>query len=347
MPFPKSPILVQQNPNSREINTRFFVSKMANSGLNNDEVVSLELPAPTGWKKMFLPKEAGTPKKNEIVFTAPTGEEIINRKQLEQYLKAHPGGPKVSEFDWGSGETPRRSSRISEKVKSTPPPSETEPVKKRGRKSSSSKKGKKEKEDAPEVITDIDVEMKEAEKDEKEDGKQDGNDENAPKETDGNEKDEKEDGKQDRNDKNAPNETEGNEPEKTEKDETVAVGEEDKPIQEADEVCEIPKVPLSEVNDEKIPDGQNNQEETREPEKTEKDETNADGEGKPIQEANEEKIADGQNNQPHDAEQTLVTEAEKDGGPEGQKGNFDNVSGKKVEAEGEGVVENGGHVEGQ
>ncbi|KAI3670925.1 hypothetical protein L1987_87569 [Smallanthus sonchifolius] len=298
---------------------------MANSGLNNDEVVSLELPAPTGWKKMFLPKEAGTPKKDEIVFTAPTGEEITNRKQLEQYLKAHPGGPKVSEFDWGSGETPRRSSRISEKVKSTPPPSETEPVKKRGRKSSSSKKGKKEKEDAPEVITDIDVEMKEAEKDEKEDEKQGGNDENAPKETNGNEQ------------------------EKTEKDETVVVGEEDKPIQEADAVCEIPKVPLSEVNNEKIPDGQDNQEEIREPEKTEKDEINAYGEGKPIQEANEEKIADGQNNQgeTRDEEQKLVTEGEKDGGAEGQKGNFDNVSGKKVEAEGEGVVENGCHVEDQ
>ncbi|KAI3724946.1 hypothetical protein L1987_64714 [Smallanthus sonchifolius] len=316
MPIPKSPILLQQNPNFK---------RDKHQGLNNDEVVSLELPAPTGWKKMFLPKEAGTPKKDEIVFTAPTGEEITNRKQLEQYLKAHPGGPKVSVFDWGSGETPRRSSRISEKVKSTPPPSETEPVKKRGRKSSSSKKGKKEKEDAPEVINDIDVEMKEAEKDEKEDEKQGGNDENAPKETNGNEQ------------------------EKTEKDETVVVGEEDKPIQEADAVCEIPKVPLSEVNNEKIPDGQDNQEEIREPEKTEKDEINAYGEGKPIQEVNEEKIADGQNNQgeTHDEEQKLVTEGEKDGGAEGQKGNFDNVSGKKVEAEGEGVVENGCHVEDQ
>nr|XP_043623350.1 methyl-CpG-binding domain-containing protein 10-like [Erigeron canadensis] len=133
---------------------------MANSG-PTDEVVSLELPAPPGWKKTCLLKKEGTPTKNATVFTAPTGEEITSRKQLEQYLKAHPGGPKISEFDWTSGETPRRSSRISEKVKSTPPSSETEPVKKRSRKSSS-KKEKKEKEDE---------EMQEAEEAEKDDEK--------------------------------------------------------------------------------------------------------------------------------------------------------------------------------
>ncbi|KAK9060717.1 hypothetical protein SSX86_021423 [Deinandra increscens subsp. villosa] len=127
---------------------------MATTGMN-DEVVSLELPAPSGWKKTFLLKQGGTPKKKETVFTAPTGEEITNKKQLEQYLKSHPGGPKISEFDWGSGETPRRSSRISEKSKSTPPPAEAEPVKKRSRKSTSGKKAKKE-----------DVEMQESEKDE-------------------------------------------------------------------------------------------------------------------------------------------------------------------------------------
>ncbi|KAK7330093.1 hypothetical protein VNO77_24279 [Canavalia gladiata] len=104
-----------------------------------EEAVSLELPAPPGWKKKFFPKKSGTPKKNEIVFTAPTGEEIHNRKQLDQYLKAHPGGPAVSEFDWGTGETPRRSARISEKAKVAPPP-ENEPPKKRGKKSSASKK---------------------------------------------------------------------------------------------------------------------------------------------------------------------------------------------------------------
>ncbi|OIW18582.1 hypothetical protein TanjilG_13334 [Lupinus angustifolius] len=104
-----------------------------------EDAVSLELHAPAGWKKKFLPKQSGTPKKNEIVFTAPTGEEINNMKQLEQYLKAHPGGPAVSEFDWGTGETRRRSARISEKAKVAPPP-ETEPPKKRGKKSPASKK---------------------------------------------------------------------------------------------------------------------------------------------------------------------------------------------------------------
>ncbi|KAK7292051.1 hypothetical protein RIF29_07699 [Crotalaria pallida] len=112
----------------------------------------------------FIPKKTGTPKKNEIVFTAPTGEEINNKKQLDQYLKAHPGGPAVTEFDWGTGETPRRSSRISEKAKLAPPP-ESEPPKKRGKKTSASKKGAsgEENEDTKEV------EMEEA--DENKDGK--------------------------------------------------------------------------------------------------------------------------------------------------------------------------------
>lgn len=94
----------------------------------------------------FLPKK-GTPRKNEIVFIAPTGEEISNRKQLEQYLKSHPGNPAVAEFDWGTGETPRRSARISEKAKATPPP-ESEPPKKRARKFLGSKKDGKETEAA-------------------------------------------------------------------------------------------------------------------------------------------------------------------------------------------------------
>ncbi|KAK4252908.1 hypothetical protein QN277_011039 [Acacia crassicarpa] len=115
-----------------------------------DEVLSVELPAPPAWKKLFYPKKVGTPRKAEIVFIAPTGEEISGRKQLEQYLKAHPGNPPVSEFDWGTGETPRRSARISEKVKSTPPAAEAEPQKKRARKSSGSKKDHKETEPASE-----------------------------------------------------------------------------------------------------------------------------------------------------------------------------------------------------
>ncbi|BBG99089.1 methyl-CPG-binding domain 10 [Prunus dulcis] len=59
----------------------------------------------------FFPKKGGTPRKNEI------------------YLKSHPGNPAISEFDWSTGETPRRSARISEKVKVAPAP-ESEPPKK-------------------------------------------------------------------------------------------------------------------------------------------------------------------------------------------------------------------------
>ncbi len=131
-----------------------------------DEVMSLELPAPPSWKKMFMPKK-GTPRKNEIVFIAPTGEEINSRKQLEQYLKSHPGNPAISEFDWGTGETPRRSARISEKAKGTPP-AESEPPKKRARKSSGSKKDSKETEAATEEKEDkkeISIHDAESEKD--------------------------------------------------------------------------------------------------------------------------------------------------------------------------------------
>lgn len=114
------------------------------------EVLSVELPAPSGWKKMFMPKKGGTPKKSEIVFIAPTGEEMNNKRQLEQYLKSHPGNPPISDFDWGTGETPRRSARISEKAKATPPP-EDEPKKKRSRKSTGSKKGNVEADGAPQT----------------------------------------------------------------------------------------------------------------------------------------------------------------------------------------------------
>lgn len=114
-----------------------------------EDVVCFELPAPPGWKKKFMPKKRGMPRKNEIIFTAPTGEEISNKRQLEQHLKAHPGGPLVSEFSWGTSENPRRSARISEKVKAMPMP-EGEPPKKRGRKSSASEKDIKESETAPE-----------------------------------------------------------------------------------------------------------------------------------------------------------------------------------------------------
>lgn len=99
------------------------------------------------------PKKGGSPKKNEIIFTAPSGEQISNKRQLEHYLKQHPGGPVISEFDWGTGETPRRSARISEKVKAMPT-ADSEPLKKRGRKSSASKDDNKESETAPEGTED-------------------------------------------------------------------------------------------------------------------------------------------------------------------------------------------------
>ncbi|XP_059276572.1 methyl-CpG-binding domain-containing protein 11-like [Lycium ferocissimum] len=139
---------------------------MANS-VEKNEIVSIELPAPNGWNIFlkFLPKKGGTPKKNEIIFTAPTGEEITTRKQLEQYLKSHPGGPPVAEFDWGTGETPRRSARITEKVKATQSPAGSEPAKKRSRKSSASKKDSKEVTEEIDAAKDDDIE--ETEKHEK------------------------------------------------------------------------------------------------------------------------------------------------------------------------------------
>lgn len=111
------------------------------------EVVSVELPAPPGWKKQFIAKKWGTPKRNEIIFIAPTGEEIKNKRHLSQYLKAHPGGPAITEFEWGTGDTPRRSTRLSEKPKTTETP-ESESKKttpKRSRKPDSASENAKEK----------------------------------------------------------------------------------------------------------------------------------------------------------------------------------------------------------
>ncbi|XP_038889539.1 methyl-CpG-binding domain-containing protein 11-like [Benincasa hispida] len=115
----------------------------------NEEVVSFELPAPPGWKKKFFPKQGNSPKKHEVIFTTPTGEEIKNKRKLDQYLKAHPGGPAAAEFDWGTGETPRRSARISEKAKASPPMESEHPKRKR---TSVSKKDLKETEAEPEVL---------------------------------------------------------------------------------------------------------------------------------------------------------------------------------------------------
>ncbi|XP_022955628.1 methyl-CpG-binding domain-containing protein 11-like [Cucurbita moschata] len=133
----------------------------------DEEAISVELPAPATWKKLFIPNKAGTPRKSEIVFIAPTGEEFSSRKLLEQYLKLHSDAPAISEFDWSTGEAPRRSARISEKVKATPP--KEEPPKKRSRKSSGSKKDYKEEAIAAPLVLEeiemIDVEGNEKDKD--------------------------------------------------------------------------------------------------------------------------------------------------------------------------------------
>ncbi|GAA0156264.1 chromatin/chromatin-binding, or -regulatory protein [Lithospermum erythrorhizon] len=141
---------------------------------SNEEVVPVELPAPSGWKKKAL---LSHPKKTEIVFTAPTGEDITTKKQLEQYLKSHPGGPPVSEFDWGAGESPRRSPRINVKSKAAPA-QEVETPRKKGRKSSASKKEKNE-DEASEKTQVKDVQMHDAEKSEQ-DCEKEGLDEKSP-----------------------------------------------------------------------------------------------------------------------------------------------------------------------
>ncbi|KAJ8553625.1 hypothetical protein K7X08_024303 [Anisodus acutangulus] len=115
---------------------------MASNNMENNDVLPLEFPAPPSWKKLVMPKKGGKIKKNEVVFVAPTGDEIRNRRQLEKYLKTHDGNPGISEFDWTTGEAPRRSARISEKVKAMPPLAVLEPTKKRRRSSSATRKDK-------------------------------------------------------------------------------------------------------------------------------------------------------------------------------------------------------------
>ncbi|KAG5618623.1 hypothetical protein H5410_018447 [Solanum commersonii] len=107
---------------------------------NNMDLSPVELPAPLSWKKLLMPKKGVRAKKNEVVFVAPTGEEIRNKRHLEKYLKTHNGNPGMSEFDWTTGEAPRRSARISQKVKAMPLPAVLEPAKKRQRTSYATKK---------------------------------------------------------------------------------------------------------------------------------------------------------------------------------------------------------------
>ncbi|CAM6124780.1 unnamed protein product [Calypogeia fissa] len=86
-----------------------------------------------GWKKKLMLKKGGTPKKKDVVYVAPDGEEIRTKRQLEKYLKNHPGGPSASDFDWSTGETPRRSARLSSKGRLSSDSAEAEPATKRSK----------------------------------------------------------------------------------------------------------------------------------------------------------------------------------------------------------------------
>ncbi|KAH8935485.1 hypothetical protein BDL97_17G030300 [Sphagnum fallax] len=73
-----------------------------------------------GWKRKLFMKKSGIQKKKDVSFLAPDGEELRNKRQLDKYLKNHPGSLTASDFDWRSGggspgETPRRSARLSSK----------------------------------------------------------------------------------------------------------------------------------------------------------------------------------------------------------------------------------------
>jgi len=107
----------------------------------------------------FFHKKKGTPRKHETVFVAPTGEEISSKYQLKNYLKKHSGSPDISEFDWGTGEKPRRSSRIRENAKNTPPPAEAEPPKKDD-KEAETESGAKESEGAKKVSLNVEGQFK-------------------------------------------------------------------------------------------------------------------------------------------------------------------------------------------
>ncbi|XP_049379467.1 methyl-CpG-binding domain-containing protein 11-like [Solanum stenotomum] len=110
--------------------------------MEKTDAVPIELPAPPGWKKRFTPGKSSTPRRNDIVFVSPDSDEIKNKRQLDKYLKSHPGGPPASEFNWGTGDTPRRSTRLGGKSKATETPESDTPSTKRQRKSSSKKEAK-------------------------------------------------------------------------------------------------------------------------------------------------------------------------------------------------------------
>ncbi|XP_024386060.1 uncharacterized protein [Physcomitrium patens] len=83
-----------------------------------------ELTGPLqGWKRKGSGKKGGTPKRKDVTFVAPDGEEIKTKRQLDKYLKAHPGTLSAGDFEWGVAagdavtppENRRRSARLSSK----------------------------------------------------------------------------------------------------------------------------------------------------------------------------------------------------------------------------------------
>eukprot|EP00249_Psilotum_nudum_P004536 c18055_g1_i1 orf=156-2045(+) len=93
--------------------------------VDNLGAIEDEIAVPSGWQRKLVARKGRgqTPKSCDVVYVAPGGEEIKSRTHLQRYLKAHPGGPVVSEFNWSSGSTPRRSARLTSKM---PQPMEVE-----------------------------------------------------------------------------------------------------------------------------------------------------------------------------------------------------------------------------
>ncbi|CAK9199034.1 unnamed protein product [Sphagnum troendelagicum] len=92
-------------------------SSIAPSGTTFPEAVFEDLSSTLlGWKKKFSKKIGGsTPKGKGVSYVTPDGEEIRSKRQMKKYLKGHPAGPTAADFDWTSGESPRRSLRLSSK----------------------------------------------------------------------------------------------------------------------------------------------------------------------------------------------------------------------------------------
>ncbi|CAK9228505.1 unnamed protein product [Sphagnum troendelagicum] len=104
------------------------------SGSNRQEgVVIQELSSPPlqGWKKK---KIGGIPTGKDVSYITPDGEEISSKRQLQKHLKGHPGCPTGANFDWTSGESRRRSLRLSSRGRMSSDHSEAElPVTKRSK----------------------------------------------------------------------------------------------------------------------------------------------------------------------------------------------------------------------